>query len=201
MYPVIELYQWMLSSLASYVPPRPVFCDEYAVKKYIEYDGSAKQWSLKVPPLVRMYAVTRATDQGEIVAVVNDLAHKMVVLFTPAAVRQYEARHGQRLTFEVIHRLLVLRLASLRFVSRRQWPVFGEAFAGVRRQWPLLYLEVHEVEMAQRPRRDVTAQDENKLRFLYEEPEYAALFQGPLVADAGSEMVLDEDSLPPDWAE
>ncbi|GEQ68437.1 hypothetical protein JCM33374_g2105 [Metschnikowia sp. JCM 33374] len=161
------------------VKPCSSYVSDVLIKRFIQYLGP-NNCSIKYTPLVRIYKFLEFASCGGLVALVNDSTHKIVVLFTREAMKNFEFRYGQPLTLDSARSLVIIRDASLRFVKNRQKPYFASAFKGIRPEHikgnSLLYLEVNEVEFFSRDQHNVSSYAEAKLKFVYTDDEYKQIF-------------------------
>lgn len=184
------LSPWLLESLVKLKHQR-TYPNGLVSKRFLNYDGP--QVNDGVTPLVRLYAFTKVTEGGGVVALVNDSTHLMIVLFTQEAVIGFENRYGQRLTYETANRLVILRRANLCLVDKfKDFHLYAQAFQGLNwrviRDNEMCYLEAQDVEIFLHDEVKASAAFERQLRPVYCEREYAEVFRRDF--DAG----LDEDS-------
>lgn len=178
-YPVILLSSWILASILENVENRRFYVNDTAIKRFIHYRG-ANTCNIKYTPLVRILSFTGTTPGGELVALVNDSTHKIAVLFTREAIRKFETRYCQRLTFHSVHTLITIRQANLKFITGKTHPMFFRALGGITpsslKGNSLLYLEVNELQFFLRDAHSVSASADKMLKFVYLEPEYQLKF-------------------------
>lgn len=198
-YLVPVLSSWLLTGILDHTPVQSAYSNACLSKRFVAHnnDTCLLPWT----PLVRILCFTSTTPAGELVAVFHDAAHKIVARFSREAVRRFELRYGQRLTYETNARLLVLRHASLRFVGFQERADFARALASMgalNAAVALVYLDVKEVEFYVRDRILLPVLAEYALVPLYKDAEYVERFRKSSPADVAhnEELISDEESLP-----
>lgn len=211
-YPVPILSSWLLTGVTEYTPVQSVYSSVYLSKAFIRY--TSDKCSLPWTPLVRILSYQSTTATGEIVLIVHDSTHKMMARFTREATRRFEQAFGQRITFESVNRLMIIRSASLKFVRDAEMPDFCRALSslGVRYHGvAIVFLEVTEVEFYARDRISVSFKADSALIPIYRDVEYLEMFKNGLdrlKVDSGltiaegfesHELISDEEVIGEDW--
>lgn len=162
------------------------------------------KWSLPWTPLVRTLLFSATTASGEIVAIFHDASHKILVKLSRKAIVRFEQTHGQRITFETIDRLMLIRQASLKFVSAADKVDFSSTLAtlgGWNPSVSCVYLEVHEIEFYSRDRLFVPNVINRLLRLVYRDVSYSERFgAGHLHSlETEDDLVSDPEQIDENW--
>lgn len=207
-YPVPILSSWLLTGVVDHVPIQTAYCSVYLSKRFIEYIG--EKCSLPWTPLIRILSFQSTTPSGEIILLIHDSTHAMVARFTREATQRFEQTFGQRITFETVNRLIVVRSASLKFVSDSEKADFARAFGSLRVRFhgaALVYLEVAEIEFYARDRIAVSFAADNALIPIYKDVEYLKRYRNGLHQvsekngglDTDDKLVSDEEEICKAW--
>lgn len=203
-YPILILSSWLLNGLVEYTPVQSAYYNGYLSKNYITHRNG--KCSLPWTPLVRILLFSSTTVSGEVVAIVHDATHKIVVRLTRKAVLRFEQSHGQRITFDTIKRLMILRQASLKFISYADRATFARALAFLGESTAAVatvYLEVDEMDFYVRDRLVVSDFADNTLVSLYKDPTYIDMFRRKVPQSDGitDEFLSDEGQIEDGWDE
>lgn len=200
LYPVSILSSWLLNGIVEYTPVQANYYNTYLSKNYIAYKtGSC---SLPWTPLVRILAFSSTTDLGEVIAIVHDAGHKIIARLTRRAVIRFEQSYGQRITFETVNRLIILRQASLKFIGHADRAIFARALASLgisSVSVPAVYLEVDEMEFYVRDRLLVSGFADNTLVSIYKDPSYTSRFQNNVNVEVQNEFLSDDEQIEAGW--
>lgn len=203
-YPVSILSSWLLVGLIDFTPVQAGYYNAYLSKNYITHKNG--KCSLPWTPLVRLLVFSSTTASGEVIAIVHDASHKIVVRLTRKAVLSFEQTYGQRITFETINRLFIIRQASLKFISYTERAIFSRALAtsgGPPPSVPTVYLKVEEIEFYVRDRLIVSGYADNTLISVYRDCSYIDRFRPEETqsVDIKSDFLSDNEQVEDDWKE
>lgn len=200
-YPIIFLSPWLVHTITENVDDAPAYSNNLVSKGFIKYQGPGVcniQWT----PLVRVFKYISTTPQGELTAVLNESENKILALFTRECIVKFELEYSQRLTYNTVHSLIIIRRANLRFATV---PMLRQSFGGVggldlTAGTEVVYLEILEIEVFHRDQFVVEGGHENRLRFVYGDEDYRRKFgadiTGPKLVyglDDSDGMVSDEE--------
>lgn len=205
-YPIVLLDSWILSLTLTGVRNKSIYCNPVIIKSFILFDGPDST-DLRITPLLRVFSFTKATETGELTAVLNDASHKILALFTRSCIQEFESRYAQRITFHTTNSIFLVKKAHLRFITLRDLRHKFGVVNGLRVQSDvsLVYLEVAEVEFFHREQAKVASIAENTLRFIYADEKYKkklsqANADSKQMSQFASEwedgMISDEDDIP-----
>lgn len=172
-YPIVLLDAWILDLVTTSVRNRSIYSNPILVKNVITFDGPDSS-NLITTPILRLFSFTKSTASGELTAVLNDASHKVLALFSRKCIQDFESRYAQRITYDTINSLFLVKRALLRFITLRELRHKFGVVNGLRvsSDVALVYLEVTDVEFFHREQAKVASLAENTLRFIYADENY-----------------------------
>lgn len=174
---LVYLSQWILSTVTAKVPAGSQFTTRMAAKRFIQFNGP-NDMNVDCTPLVRMLTFCKTTHDGELTGIVHDETHKILCKFSKECIRKFECDEAQRLTYQTVGCLFIIRKANLRFLHLSEaLEEYGDLpglqlCAGLS----LCFLDVTEVEVFMRHPLQTTAKYDLALRYIYMDNEYVDRF-------------------------
>lgn len=202
-YPVPILSSWFLNGILEHTPLQTSYSNALLSKRFISYQD--KKCSLPYTPLVRVLSFASTAASGEIVVVFNDASHKIMARLTREAIIRFEQSHGQRITFETLNRLMIIRKADLRFVEKMNRVDFLSVMATLGGcQVATVFLDIFELDYYVRDRVLVSDFADNSLQPVYDDTEYIKRFgrrhRGHVLLKIDDDgMISDENHLDEAW--
>lgn len=121
MHPIQILPAWLLELVSDVINKQSTYTNPLAKKGFVLY-RSEEDMNIKATPLLRILGFCKAHSDGRLTAILHDASHKILVCFSRESLIKYENKHLERLTYMSINSILIVKEASLRFITITQLP-------------------------------------------------------------------------------
>lgn len=175
--PLVFQDQWLLKSITHYIDPVASYSNAVVKKGYIKKGrtcgGSGKSAILRIN---QFFKITKA---GGITAVLSDSQHKILANFVfDTAIQRFENKYRQRITYQSINSLIMIKQADLKFISK--FDLMHNYDKSFNSKQEVAILDVHECEIFQRDQVMFNFKYQNSLSFIYQDKSYIKACSIPL---------------------